>query len=252
MNFSRTFFAAVIIAAMFSCKPSDETRVKAIIGAVLIDPSGAPPISRSVLVIAGTRVRAVGEQATTPVPAGSEKVNGAGKFLVPAPVVIPDSLPRIRTLADARTQIDGGAIALAGMVLDTEDFDEFLTAKWRDLRVVFVPRLSEMESAPADLARAQRNIRLLATRGVLIGAGDGPRAVREYQLLAAAGLSAQEVLAAATTNAARAVKQGAELGALGVGMTASAWLLNANPLEDAGNLAISKTERILAAGQWVK
>jgi hypothetical protein len=35
-------------------------------------------------------------------------------------------------------------------------------------------------------------------------------------------------------------------------MTASAWLLIRNPLEDAANLAESQAERVLSAGEWTR
>lgn len=72
--------AALLLSA---CKPSEDSRVKAIIGAVLVDGAGGPPISDSVVIVAGSRIRAAGTRAAVPIPAGSDKINGAGKFLVP-------------------------------------------------------------------------------------------------------------------------------------------------------------------------
>ncbi|HXI42793.1 MAG TPA: amidohydrolase family protein [Bryobacteraceae bacterium] len=66
-----------------ACKPPEESLQKAIIGAVLIDGTGGPPISNSVVIVAGHRIRAIGNRANMPIPAGVEKINGAGKFLVP-------------------------------------------------------------------------------------------------------------------------------------------------------------------------
>jgi imidazolonepropionase-like amidohydrolase len=65
------------------CKPSEEPGVKAIVGAVLMDGTGGPPISDSVVTIEGSRIRAVGNRASLPVPPDSEKIDGSGKFLVP-------------------------------------------------------------------------------------------------------------------------------------------------------------------------
>jgi imidazolonepropionase-like amidohydrolase len=67
----------------FGCKPPEESVQKAIIGAVLIDGTGGPPVSDSVVIVAGSRIRAVGNRANMPIPAGLEKINGMGKFLVP-------------------------------------------------------------------------------------------------------------------------------------------------------------------------
>ena len=68
---------------MFGCKPPEESLQKAIIGAVLIDGSGGPPLSNSVVIVAGSRIRAIGNRANMPIPAGVEKIDGMGKFLVP-------------------------------------------------------------------------------------------------------------------------------------------------------------------------
>ena len=75
----------LVVAAlcMFGCKPPEESQQKAIIGAVLIDGTGGPPLSDSVVIVAGSRIRAVGNRANMPIPAGVEKINGMGKFLVP-------------------------------------------------------------------------------------------------------------------------------------------------------------------------
>src|SRR5690242_11107152 len=66
------------------CKPPEESNVKAIIGAVLMDGSGGPPISDSVVLIAGPRIASVGPRAAINIPQGCEIFNGAGKFMVPA------------------------------------------------------------------------------------------------------------------------------------------------------------------------
>ena len=53
--------------------------MRAIIGAVLIDGNGGPPITDSVV----SRIRAAGLRANVPIPAEADKINGSGKFLVP-------------------------------------------------------------------------------------------------------------------------------------------------------------------------
>ena len=65
------------------CKPPEESPLKAIVGAVLIDGTGGPPISDSVVTIEGSRIRAVGTRTSLPVPPAADKIDGAGKFLVP-------------------------------------------------------------------------------------------------------------------------------------------------------------------------
>lgn len=76
-------FLFLAVLCVSGCKPPEESRQKAIIGAILIDGTGGPPMSDSVVVVAGSRIRAVGNRANMPIPAGVEKINGMGKFLVP-------------------------------------------------------------------------------------------------------------------------------------------------------------------------
>jgi imidazolonepropionase-like amidohydrolase len=154
----------------------------------------------------------------------------------------------VRTLEEAKKRIDEGNTALAGVMLDTEHVEESLLNKWRDLQVVFVPHLLRLSGE--ELARAQRNTRRLCSAGILIAAGAGTHAEQEWGLLEKAGLTPAEIIAAATKNAARAANKASEVGTLAPGMTASLWLLHANPLETAANLTEAKAERIMTAGQW--
>lgn len=70
--------------SLCACRPTEESRMKAIIGAVLIDGLGGPPLSDSVVVVAGSRIREAGARSTVAIPAEADKVDGSGKFLVPA------------------------------------------------------------------------------------------------------------------------------------------------------------------------
>jgi imidazolonepropionase-like amidohydrolase len=54
-----------------------------ILGAKLIDGTGAAPIDDSVVVIEGTRIVAAGTRAETPVPKGGQIIDGAGKIVIP-------------------------------------------------------------------------------------------------------------------------------------------------------------------------
>jgi len=77
--------AALVLLVIFSsaCKPTEESHMKAIIGAVLIDGLGGPPLSNSVVVVAGGRIREAGRFSAVQIPAEADKVDGSGKFLVP-------------------------------------------------------------------------------------------------------------------------------------------------------------------------
>ncbi|HKW98978.1 MAG TPA: amidohydrolase family protein [Bryobacteraceae bacterium] len=77
------WFSLLLALCVTGCKPPEESVQKAIIGAILIDGAGGPPVSNSVVVVAGPRIRLVGTRANVPIPAGVEKIDGAGKFLIP-------------------------------------------------------------------------------------------------------------------------------------------------------------------------
>lgn len=55
----------------------------AIVGATLIDGTGAPAVSDATIVIRGKRIAAVGPRASVRVPAGARVVDGTGKFATP-------------------------------------------------------------------------------------------------------------------------------------------------------------------------
>ncbi|MEJ7607903.1 MAG: hypothetical protein WKF37_16935 [Bryobacteraceae bacterium] len=66
-----------------SCNEPALPETKVIIGAILLDGKN-PPLPHSVVIIQNGTVTASGSQQTVPIPAGSEKINAAGKFLVSA------------------------------------------------------------------------------------------------------------------------------------------------------------------------
>ena len=74
-----------LLAGLTGCKNTrnDESHVKAIIGAVLIDGNGGPPITDSVVVVAGGRIRSAGVRANVPIPQEADKIDGTGKFITP-------------------------------------------------------------------------------------------------------------------------------------------------------------------------
>ncbi len=79
----KTVACALLFLALTSCKPSEESELKAIVGAILMDGTGGPPMSDSVVLIAGARIRAVGRRSEVPIPPGTQVFDGSGKFLVP-------------------------------------------------------------------------------------------------------------------------------------------------------------------------
>jgi len=58
-------------------------RVKAFVGARVIDGTGAAPIEDAVVLVRDGRIEAVGPRARVPVPAGAERIDVAGKTVIP-------------------------------------------------------------------------------------------------------------------------------------------------------------------------
>ena len=75
------FALLALLAAACSDSPQPETKV--IVGATLIDNANLR-FEHSVVVVRDGRIAAIGPQQTTPIPAGSDKVNGLGKYIVTA------------------------------------------------------------------------------------------------------------------------------------------------------------------------
>lgn len=66
-------------------EPATEPGLKAIVGGRLEASLDAEPVPFSVVVIAGGKIRAVGPQATVPVPKGAETIPAKGKLIRPMP-----------------------------------------------------------------------------------------------------------------------------------------------------------------------
>src|SRR6266404_6108757 len=92
----RFLLAVCLLAFLTGCKLNEETKVKAIIGAILIDGNGGPPITDSVVVISGSRIRSAGVRANVPIPSEADKINGSGKFLTPGLIDL-----------DGKSELDG-------------------------------------------------------------------------------------------------------------------------------------------------
>jgi len=262
------------------CKAPEQPAVTSIVGAVLIDGTGGPPISDSVITIENGRIRAVGSRVSLLVPPEAEKIDGAGRFVTAAPIDVlqpgpaggppgytivhpgdPDSVldqarldrtplfADIFSLRDARAMVDRGVTGILHTIRDTEAIDPAFIARLRDLRIVFMPMLAA-ERNPAELAVAKRNTKRLADGGIPIAVGSGSDPGREMELLADAGLSPSDVLVAATRNGAAALHEIDQMGTVEPGKRADLLLLSANPAEDIRNLR--KVDRIMRGGQWME
>ena len=63
--------------------PAAESSVTALVGATLIDGTGAAPVSDAVVLVDGTDITAAGTRGDVAVPDGARRVDVAGKWLVP-------------------------------------------------------------------------------------------------------------------------------------------------------------------------
>jgi imidazolonepropionase-like amidohydrolase len=248
--------------AFIGCKPTEESHMKAIIGSVLMDGSGGPPVTNSVVVTAGERIRAAGPASSVPIPAEADKIDGSGRFLVPAIVDLYDGtgkkvpgavhlfqkdqaefekardaklaiIGHIANLADAEWMVNNGATALVGMVRDTNAIDPDFLAKLRDLKIVVAPALVQ---SGKDLPTGQHNTFRMFRAGVPIAlATGGADPLREAELLSDAGIPPQDVISAITHNSSLALRT-TETGLLAPPARADLLLLSANPGEDIRNL----------------
>ena len=53
-------------------------------GAVLIDGTGGPPISNSIVLFSGPRIVATGSRTAFVIPQGTEEIDGSGQYIIPA------------------------------------------------------------------------------------------------------------------------------------------------------------------------
>jgi len=233
---------------MAACKPAQEGRTIVIVGAVLIDGTGGPPLTDSLVIAAGGVIQAAGRRTELSIPADASVTDGGGKYLVPTPIDLSAggaALPRVATLAEARSAVAGGAAAFIGMVRDTAEIDAALISELRDLKVVVAPSLVRAGTA---LESARRNTERLFRAGVPIAVAAEGDVPREAELLEQAGIPPLDVLVAATRNGALAMRQYDRRGSIQPGKRADLLLLGANPGEDIRNLR--KVERRMEAGEW--
>jgi hypothetical protein len=81
----------ILPTAMFlfltACQKSEDDKVvvKVLIGATTVTTPYAQPINDSIIVIAGSKIRAFGLRQDIPVPQASDRTDLTGRWIVPAP-----------------------------------------------------------------------------------------------------------------------------------------------------------------------
>ena len=253
----------ILLLAACACQAPEEGHMKAIIGAVLIDGLGGPPLTNSVVVISGNRIAAAGRASAVPIPAEAGKLDGSGRYLAPALVAISANIPdndeaaltkareakqaaivQASKLADTVWAVDRGATGILGIPRDTDALDAELVAKLRDLRITFAPALAGNGPNPEI---AKRNTLRLFQAGVPIALASGVDALREMELLVEAGIPPLDAIVAGTRNGAAALHDDTR-GTIEPGKRANLLLLAAHPGEDIRNLR--KVALRINEGAW--
>lgn len=111
-----TIAAVLLFLCLWACKFQETVRPKAIVGAILLDGQGGPPMSDSVVVTAGGRIEAAGPRSAVTIPQGSDIVDGSSRYLVPGAIDVcaqaePPGMIRAATPEEARAQVEKVAAA---------------------------------------------------------------------------------------------------------------------------------------------
>jgi len=75
--------ARILLVIFWTALLSAQPPRKALVGGVLIDGNGGPPLRNSVILIEGERIQAVGQAGALPVPPGTEVISTAGMSILP-------------------------------------------------------------------------------------------------------------------------------------------------------------------------
>jgi hypothetical protein len=85
----KLLLAVLVFLLAAACQNSNskvtgsKERLKVLIGATLVPGHGAPAIEDSIIVIAGSKIRAAGPRKDVPVPQASDRTDLAGRWVVP-------------------------------------------------------------------------------------------------------------------------------------------------------------------------
>lgn len=238
--------------AAAGCTRQDNIPRMAILDATSIDAKGTT--EHSIVVITGGRITAAGTKSQVTLPELADRVDAGGKFLVPAYVKAPADWPETPLTTvdeiDSRVNVDGIRVVF-GIAQDRVIAGQRWFDQMRKRSVVFVPRISRLEPSSEPFRIASENLLKLAASDVAIAAlapRNAPETIfQEFEALAKAGLSPQQVLNAATLNAALAVAED-DYGLILADKRASLLLLGGNPMRDINNL--SRIERVMVNGNW--
>ena len=143
-----------LLLPLAACAPGEDSHTKAFLGAVLLDGSGGPPLSNSIVVTAGDRIRAAGSRSAIPVPAEADKIDGSGKVIVPALVDVrdraePSTLVRAAAPADARRAVEDLAARHPSVIYLDDSSPAIAEAVLEAARVAGIPVLARASTQAA-------------------------------------------------------------------------------------------------------
>jgi len=140
-----------------------------------------------------------------------------------------------REVLSRQVQLSRTELEWANLYVVATLFDLYADTSYRP------PSAAWIEARMERLRTAQHNLKRLQEGGVLIAAGTdagnigtlhGPAIFREFELMAEAGLTPQQILTSATLHGAMVLGRPEELGVVEAGRLAGLVVLDANPLED--------------------
>jgi imidazolonepropionase-like amidohydrolase len=142
----RRALAACLLAAA-GCGPAPPGHGKALLGALLLDGSGGPPLSNAVVLVEGGRIQAAGPLSAVPIPDEADKLDGSGKVIVPALVDVcdrrdPPALVRAASPEEARRQAEALAARKPGVLYLAETSPEAAGAALEAARAAGIPVLA--------------------------------------------------------------------------------------------------------------
>lgn len=153
-------------------RPADPSHIIAIVGAILVDGRGGPPVPDAAVVVRGDHIEAAGPRASVRVPAGAEVIDASGLTLLPG-------------LIDAHFHLDGDeplpALFLSHGVTSLRDPGQWIEAydavrrSAQPIPRLFLtgPHLDAPPAAyPADstIVRDAEEVRLAVDRAAAAGA----------------------------------------------------------------------------------
>lgn len=77
------FMLLLVLAFFVFSQEKEEEPIIALVGATLLDGTGAAPVANTTVLIQGQKIKAVGSSAKVQIPAGAQKIDAVGKWILP-------------------------------------------------------------------------------------------------------------------------------------------------------------------------